>query len=219
MTACSSGDVAESFLPVVLPMQAAPAQAIATHGAVDTAALDVTTTRTSGGEGHAGWCSSAKAKVTTVDEVVVREAEIRTDRDGVRVRHRMPALETEQVCAMRWGVASVEELCGGALVECVREGGTHDLDLPEDTVTKVKVSANTGMSEGSGGKWLSRVQGRVAMRDGVPQTRTEGGTGCCERSGEQKVKLREGTKGQVCLGNGVVAMCRPCKERVAVQQT
>jgi hypothetical protein len=38
-------DEAESFLPVTTPAQAAPAQAIATHGLVDVAALDVKTAK------------------------------------------------------------------------------------------------------------------------------------------------------------------------------
>jgi hypothetical protein len=67
----------------------------------------------------------AKAEVTTVDEVAIREAEIRVDLDGVQVSPPVPALETEQARAMRWGVASMEELCNRALSECVKQGGTR----------------------------------------------------------------------------------------------
>jgi hypothetical protein len=97
-------DAAESFLPVVVPTQAAPAQAIATHGVVD-----VTPTKTSGGGDMRVGASIAKAEVETVDEVAVREAEIRVDWDSVQVNPCGPVLVTEQACAMRWGVAGVEE--------------------------------------------------------------------------------------------------------------
>jgi hypothetical protein len=80
--------------------QSAPAQAITTHGMFDIATLDVNITRTSvGGDVWVG-ASSAKAEVATVDEVAVKEAETRVDRGGVQVSPRVPALETEQACAM-----------------------------------------------------------------------------------------------------------------------
>jgi hypothetical protein len=44
--------------------------------------------------------SSAKADVATVDEVAIGEAGLRIDRDGVQVSPCVPALETEQACAM-----------------------------------------------------------------------------------------------------------------------
>jgi hypothetical protein len=84
--------------------------------------------------------------VATVDEITVKEAEIRVHWDGVQVSPRMPALETEQARVMRWGVASVEEFCSRALSECVRQAGTLDPDLLGDSGT---VSAGSGMSEGS----------------------------------------------------------------------
>jgi hypothetical protein len=71
------GDVAESFLPVVVPTQAAPTQAIATHGVVNVAALDVTTIKTCGGGDMWVDASSYKAEVASVDDVAVREANIR----------------------------------------------------------------------------------------------------------------------------------------------
>jgi hypothetical protein len=126
ITARAIEDVAESFLPVVVPTRAAPALAIATHGVVDVAALDVTTTKTGGGADIWVVASSAKAEVATVDEVAIREAEIRIDWDGVRVSPCAPALETGQSCAMRWGVKSVEEFCRGVLSDCVPKGGTRD---------------------------------------------------------------------------------------------
>jgi hypothetical protein len=61
ITARVGGDAAESFLPVVVPMRAAPAQAMAAHGVVDIAALDVMTTKTSGGGDMWVGASSAKA--------------------------------------------------------------------------------------------------------------------------------------------------------------
>jgi hypothetical protein len=79
--------------------------------------------------------SSTKAEVATA-QVAVGEAEIRVDRDGVQVSPCVPALETEQACAMRRGVASVEELCSRALSGCVRKCGTCDPDLPADIVRR-----------------------------------------------------------------------------------
>jgi hypothetical protein len=46
---CVSRDAAEGLLPVIVPMRAAPAQVIPTHGMVDVAALDVTTLKVRGG--------------------------------------------------------------------------------------------------------------------------------------------------------------------------
>jgi hypothetical protein len=70
------GDAAEGFLPVVMSTRAAPAQAIATHGVVDIAALVVTPTkRTGGGDMWVG-ASHAKSEVASVDEVPFGDAEI-----------------------------------------------------------------------------------------------------------------------------------------------
>jgi hypothetical protein len=119
IAARSGRDAAESLLPVVVPTRAAPAHAIAAHGVVDVAALDVATTKANrGGDVRVG-ASCAKLKVATVDEVAIGEAEIRGDRDGFQVSASVPALETEQARAMRWGVASVEEFCSRALSHCV----------------------------------------------------------------------------------------------------
>jgi hypothetical protein len=78
-------DVAKSLLPVVVPTRAAAADAIAPQGAVDVAALGLTTTKASGGGDVRVGASCAKAEVSTVDQVAVRETEIRGDRDGVQV--------------------------------------------------------------------------------------------------------------------------------------
>jgi hypothetical protein len=118
-TAGTGGDAAESFLPVVKLTRAAPAQAIATHGVVDIAGLDVTSTKTSSGRDMWVGASSAKAEMATVDEVAIGEPQIRVDRDGVQVSPHVPALETEQACAMRLEVPRVEYFCGGALIEYV----------------------------------------------------------------------------------------------------
>jgi hypothetical protein len=55
------GDVAESFLPVFMSTRAAATQAIATHGVVYIAALDVTPTKTSGGRDMRIGASSANS--------------------------------------------------------------------------------------------------------------------------------------------------------------
>jgi hypothetical protein len=110
---------------LVVPAQAAPAQALATHGVVHVGALDVTTTEAGGGGDKWVCASNVKEEVATVDEIAFREAEIWVDRDSVQVSLRMPALETEQLCAMRWTITSVEELCSRAPIECVREVGTR----------------------------------------------------------------------------------------------
>jgi hypothetical protein len=49
IAARAGGDAAESLRPVVVTMRAAAAEAIAAHGVVDVAALEVTTTKASGG--------------------------------------------------------------------------------------------------------------------------------------------------------------------------
>jgi hypothetical protein len=87
--------------------------------------------------------SSSKAVVATVVEVAVGEADIRVDEDGVQVSPCLPALETEQACVMRWGVA------------CDRVGRAT-------RTSRVILSADTEMSEGSG----SRARGSAGRRAG-----------------------------------------------------
>jgi hypothetical protein len=160
-----------SFLPVVVTTRVAPTQAIATHDEVNVAALDVTTTKTGvGGDMWVG-ASSANAEVATIDEVAVVKTETLVDRDPVELNLRVPALETEQSCGMRWEVASVEELSGRTLNECTRKDGTRDPDLPGGHVRQ------HGDNEESGGRaggpvgwragWLwERERHRDAQRDG-----------------------------------------------------
>jgi hypothetical protein len=74
IAARAGGDAAESLLPVVVPTRAAPAQAIAAHGVVDIAALDVMTTKASGGGDVRVGASGAESKVAAVDEVTIGEA-------------------------------------------------------------------------------------------------------------------------------------------------
>jgi hypothetical protein len=100
IAARSGRDAAESLLPGVVPTQAALAQAIAAHGVVDVAALDVATTKASCGGDVRVCASCAKSKVATVDEVAMGETHMRGDRDGVQISPSTPALQTEQVCAM-----------------------------------------------------------------------------------------------------------------------
>jgi hypothetical protein len=135
-------DAAEGFLPVVVPTRATAAEAIAAHGMVDVAALDVTATKTSGGGDVRVGASCAKAEVAIGeaeirgDEVAIGEAEIRGDRDGVQVGPRVPALETEQARVMRWGVAGLEEFRSRTLSQFLRKGGTRCPDLPSDSVSR-----------------------------------------------------------------------------------
>jgi hypothetical protein len=59
---------------------------------------------TNAGGGGAMWvgANGAKAEVAAVDDVAVREAQIRGDRDSVQVSPRMPALErSQQICAQK----------------------------------------------------------------------------------------------------------------------
>jgi hypothetical protein len=56
------------------------------------------------------------------------------------------------------------------------------------------------------------------MGERAPERSTEGGTGRCARGGGHKVKLREEAERRVCLGKGVTAMFRSCKERGSVQR-
>jgi hypothetical protein len=97
--------------------------------------------------------------VATVDEVAVGHAETQAHQEGVQVSPRMHALGTEQACAMRWGVASVEKLCRRALIECVQKCGTRDPAQLGDVVSRQWEKRRvTRQSQG-----LSRVQGRLAM--------------------------------------------------------
>jgi hypothetical protein len=66
IAARAGGYAAESFLPVVVPTRAAPSEAIATHGLVDVAALDVTTTKASGNGDMRIGAGCTKAEVATV---------------------------------------------------------------------------------------------------------------------------------------------------------
>jgi hypothetical protein len=68
ITARAGGDAAGSFLPVVVPTRAAPAQAIATHDVVHIAALEMTTTKTSGCGAMGVGASRTETEVATVDE-------------------------------------------------------------------------------------------------------------------------------------------------------
>jgi hypothetical protein len=137
-------------------MRAAPAQAIVTHGVVDVAALDATTTDAGGDEYMWVGASGVKAEVATVDELANREAGIRVDRNSVQVSRCAPALETEQSCAMRWEVASVEEFSGRALSSC--KWMEHAAWTCRVTVLTV-----TGLSAGSG----CRATGSAGCRDGL----------------------------------------------------
>jgi hypothetical protein len=200
----TGGDAAESFLPVVVPTQSAPAEAIATHGVVDVAALDVKTTKASGSGYMRIGAGCAKAVVATIHEVAIREAEVRVDWDGFQVSPLVPALETEQARVMQWGVARVEEICSGALSECVQQGGTCDPDLPGDIVHRHWDERVVGrQSQG-----LGRLQCRMALGEGAPERSTEGRTGRSVGAGGHEVKLREGEERWVCFGKSGVAMCR-----------
>jgi hypothetical protein len=100
IAACASRDAAESFLPVIMPSKAAPAQALATHGVVAVAALVVATAMAGGGGDMWNGASDAQAEVATVDEVTIREVDMWVDPDGVQVRSSVPGVETEQSCVM-----------------------------------------------------------------------------------------------------------------------
>jgi hypothetical protein len=214
IAARAGGDAAESLLPVVVPTRATAAQAIAAHGVVDVAALDVTTTKASGGGDVRVGASCAKAEVATVDEVAVGEAEIRVDRDGVQVSPSVTALETEQTCAMRWGVAGLEEFCSRALCQRLQKSGARCPDLPGYSVSRHR--HERGIGRQSQGR--SRMQGRIAMDKSAPQRGTEGGTGLSVGAGGYQVKLREGSEARMCLWKGIVAMRGRCKEGRSVQR-
>jgi hypothetical protein len=161
--------------------------------------FSATTTKASGGGDVRVGASCAKAEAATVDEVAVGEAEIRGDRDGVQVGPPVPALETEQARAMRWGVAGLEEFCSRALSQCLRKGVTRCPDLPSDSVSRHWDERRVRRQS----KGLNRVQGRIAMDESAPQRSTEGGTGFSIGAGGHKVKLREGSESRMCLGKGV----------------
>jgi hypothetical protein len=202
IAARAGGDAAESLLPVVVPTRAAPAEAIAAHGVVDVAALDVTKTKASGGGDVRVGASCANAEVGTLHEGAVGETEIRGDWDGVQVSPSVTALESEQACAMRWGVAGLEEFCSRALSQRLRKGGTRCQHLVGDSVSRHWDERRIRRQS----RGLSRVQGRITMDQSAPQRSTEGGTRFSVGAGGHTVKLREGSEIRMCLGKGVVVM-------------
>jgi hypothetical protein len=121
--------------------------------------------------------------VAAVDDVAVREAQIWGDRDGVQVSARMPVLQTEQSCVMRWVVASVEDFSSRAQIECLQEGGPRGTGLPGDSVRRHWDERGVRKRSPCSSKGLSKVQGRVAVEQGAPRRRAEGGTGPCMGSG------------------------------------
>jgi hypothetical protein len=74
ITACKRRDAAETFLPVGRATRAVPTQAIATHGLVDVAALDITNAIVGGDGDMWGGASGTRAVVRPVDEVSIRDA-------------------------------------------------------------------------------------------------------------------------------------------------
>jgi hypothetical protein len=105
--------------------------------------------------------------------------------DSVQLSPSVLALETEQSCVLRWGVTSVEDICGRALIECVQEGGSCGPDAPFDSVCRHGDKRESQEAEHG----VSGLQARVAVKEGAPQRCTEGGTGRCVGSGRHKVKL------------------------------
>jgi hypothetical protein len=82
---------------VVVPMRAAPAQTIASHVVVDVASLDVRSTKAGRGWDMLAGASGAKEEAATVDEVAIREAEMRLTET---VSRQVPACR-------RWRVSSL----------------------------------------------------------------------------------------------------------------
>jgi hypothetical protein len=151
---------------------------------VSIAALDVAPTKTRGGRDMLVGASSIKARVATVDEVTVGEAEIRADQDSVQVSPRhpgVPVLEDEQASVKRWEVATVEELCGRALTGYVRKSDTRCPDLPGDIVCRHWDERRVRRRR----KKLGSVQVRIVMRKGAHRKRTQGGTGRCGGNDER----------------------------------
>jgi hypothetical protein len=97
----------------------------------------------------------------------------------------VPALETEQARAMRWGVAGLEEFSSRALSQRLQKSGARCPDLPGYSVSRHRDERGVGRQS----KGRSRVQGRIAMGESAPQRSTEGGTGFSVGAGGHKVKL------------------------------
>jgi uracil-DNA glycosylase len=96
-----------------------PAPTITAHCVVNVTALDVKATKAgSGGDMWVG-ASGAKVEAGTIDKVTIREAEVWVARDSVCARPSVQALETEQLCVMRWAVERMIEFSGKALIECL----------------------------------------------------------------------------------------------------
>jgi hypothetical protein len=119
--------------------------------------------------------SGSDAEVATVDEANIIDAEVWVDRHGVQESLRVPALETEQSCLLRWGVASIEELSGKALIECLQEGGSSCPELHGDSVHRHWDERGVRRRSTE----LSKAQGRLAVEEGTQERRTDGGTWRC----------------------------------------
>jgi hypothetical protein len=100
--------------------------------------------------------------VATSDDVTIREVEIRVGRNCVEICPAVPPVETEQASMVHWGGASMEEVSCKAVIECVQEGGRRSTDLMGDCVRR-----HSGERRVEG---LGRVQDRVAVTKGAPQT-------------------------------------------------
>jgi hypothetical protein len=83
---------------------------------------------------------------------------------GIQAIPSVPALQTEQLCVKRWGVACMKEFSGRAMSELLQEGGSHGLDLLGDSVCRHRDERGARRRR----KVLSRVLGRVAMEEGAP---------------------------------------------------
>jgi hypothetical protein len=87
--------VAEVLLSVIVPAQAAPTHELAAQAVLHVAALDVRTSKASGGGDVWVGASGARRKWQLFYGVTITEAGVRVDTDVVELRPSGPTLEAE----------------------------------------------------------------------------------------------------------------------------
>jgi hypothetical protein len=88
-----------TLLPVIVPLRVVPTQAIATHAPVNVAALDVITAEAGDGGGIDVMPAAPGPKWKSLMKSS-SERQRQVDRDGVKVRPSVLALEPEQSCVV-----------------------------------------------------------------------------------------------------------------------
>ena len=167
-SACSH--TAERIVPVVVPAAAAATKLLSGHGIIDVAALHVLTTVTRRGwDAGVGACGSQE-KLTTANEVCVRQVEVGVHRDCVKVSPCVAAAETVHAGTLGWLISCMEQCSGAYGCECWRCSASVS---PEMVVGHSRSCAGWWREPGpwnshiSIARWRQRDASRAALGTGV----------------------------------------------------